>query len=151
MQYLAGGAADIQGQNNKPGGTVEVDVADKSAALTVVTPDGARQNVETPTPGKLTYHDTDQLGIYEVQAGGKPAARFAVNLFDRDESDVRLRARQDEEGGVKTVESVSIGYVDVAARAPSSPVRKELWTWILLAALAVLMLEWYIYNRRVYV
>jgi len=30
-------------------------------------------------------------------------------------------------------------------------VRKELWTMLLMAALAVLVLEWYIYNRRVYV
>ena len=78
-------------------------------------------------------------------------ARFAVNLFDREESDVRLRARQDGEKGLQEVESLSIGYVDVAAESPSSPVRKELWTGLLLAALAVLVLEWYIYNRRVYI
>ena len=41
---------------------------------------------------------------------------------------MRLRARQDGEEGVRTVESLSIGYVDVAAQSPSSPVRKELWT-----------------------
>jgi hypothetical protein len=29
-------------------------------------------------------------------------------------------------------------------------VRRELWRPILLAALVVLLVEWYIYNRRVY-
>ena len=119
----------------------------------------AKITIDPPKkPKTIDYQMTDgftkgkkQVGIYEVEANGKPAARFAVNLFDRDESDVRLRTRQDDKTGLKTVESVSIGYVDVAARAPSSPVRKELWTWLLLVVLAVLMLEWYIYNRRVYV
>jgi hypothetical protein len=151
VQYLAGGAADLQVQNNRPGETVDVDLAQRAARVTVVLPDKSTRDLEPPTVGKLAFHDTDELGIYDVMAGDQLAARFAVNLFDRQESDVRLRARQDDKAGVQTVESVSIGYEDVAAQSPSSPVRKELWTWLLLAALAVLVLEWYIYNRRVYV
>jgi len=151
VQYLAGGANAAQLQNNSPGKPVELDLADRSTQLTVVLPDKSTQSVETPTPGKLVFHDAQQLGVYEVEAAGKTIAGFAVNLFDRQESDVRVRARQDDKDGVRTVDAVSIGYVDVAARSPTSPVRKELWTWILLAALAVLVLEWYIYNRRVYV
>jgi hypothetical protein len=44
-----------------------------------------------------------------------------------------------------------IGYNPVEAQSPATPVRKELWTWLLMAALAVLVIEWYIYNRRVYI
>jgi hypothetical protein len=29
-------------------------------------------------------------------------------------------------------------------------VRQELWKWLLLGAIGVLIFEWYIYNRRVY-
>jgi len=76
---------------------------------------------------------------------------FAVNMFDREESDIRLRVSQEPEDGVKVVESLSIGYVDVSAESPSSSVRRELWKLLLLGALVVLVLEWYIYNRRVYV
>ena len=28
---------------------------------------------------------------------------------------------------------------------------RELWRWVVLAALALILLEWYIYNRRVYI
>ncbi len=121
VQYLAGGAADAQLQNNQPGKSVEIDLADRATDLTVVLPDKTTQQVETSTPGKLTFHDADQLGVYEVKAGAKVAARFAVNLFDRQESDVRLRARQDSKDGVRQVESVSIGYKDVKARVPPRP------------------------------
>ena len=81
----------------------------------------------------------------------KIVKRFAVNLFDRPESDVALRVRQEGEDGVTEVDSLSIGYVDVAAQSPTTPVRRELWKLLLLAALVVLVVEWYIYNRRVYV
>ena len=106
---------------------------------------GARQ------PASWSFHETDQLGVYEVQAGGKLAGRFAVNLFDRDESDVRLRARQDGEKGLANGR-VAVdrlrrrgGRVAVVADAERAV------DGLLLAALAVLVLEWYIYNRRVYV
>jgi hypothetical protein len=28
--------------------------------------------------------------------------------------------------------------------------RKELWKWLLIGGLGVLIFEWYVYNRRVY-
>jgi hypothetical protein len=151
FQYLAGGTADVQSEQNRPGSTVEIDLTERDSRLTVVLPDRSTRQIDRPTAGKLAFHETDQPGVYEVRAGDKIAARFAVNLFDREESDVRLRARQDERG-LETIESLTIGYAEpVVAESPTTPVRKELWTWLLLAALAVLVLEWYIYNRRVYI
>ncbi len=151
FQYLGGASADGQNEIIRPGEPAEIDLPETKDALTVILPDGSKRAIDSPEAGKLVFHETDQPGSYEVQAGGNVVARFAVNLFDREESDVRLRARQDGEKGLQEVESLSIGYVDVAAESPSSPVRKELWTGLLLAALAVLVLEWYIYNRRVYI
>jgi hypothetical protein len=151
FQYLAGGSAVTQNETNRPGEPVEIDLPEHAEKLTVVLPNGVTRDVAAPSGGKLSFPETDQLGVYEVRSGGNTIARFAVNLFDRDESDIGLRARQDEKGGLQTVQSLSIGYTDVVAPSPTTPVRKELWTWLLLAALAVLILEWYIYNRRVYV
>jgi hypothetical protein len=151
VQYLAGAAADLHVQANRPGESVELDLARETRRATVTLPDGSTREVTPPTAGKLAFHETDQLGLYDVEANGELVARFAVNLFDRQESDVRLRTRQDEKTGLQTVQDLTIGYQDVHAESPSSPVRKELWTWLLMAALFVLVLEWYIYNRRVYV
>ncbi|HEX6962510.1 MAG TPA: hypothetical protein VF175_11630, partial [Lacipirellula sp.] len=151
FQYLAGGAAERQNELIQPGETAEIDLAERSQRLRITLPDGSTREVEAPASGKLAFHETDQPGVYDVHAGNNLAARFAVNLFDRNESDVRLRARQDGEKGIQTVESLMIGYNPVHAEAPAAPVRKELWTALLLAALFVLVLEWYIYNRRVYI
>ena len=85
-------------------------------------------------------------------ASGKPLQLAAVAPgFEEGAVGGVLVAGQDEGGGVQTVASLAIGYDDVTAQSPGSPVRKELWTPLLLAALAVLVFEWYIYNRRVYV
>jgi hypothetical protein len=151
FQYLAGGAADETNEQIRPGSTAELDLAERAGRLRITLPDGSTRDVDAPASGKLVFHETDRPGVYDVRAGDKLAARFAVNLFDRDESDVRLRARQDGEKGIQTVESLMIGYNPVEAQSPATPVRKELWTWLLMAALAVLVIEWYIYNRRVYI
>ncbi|RIK87949.1 MAG: hypothetical protein DCC67_01150, partial [Planctomycetota bacterium] len=150
LQYF-GGAAEVQAAHHPPGKPVEVELPARPAEATVVLPDGSVRALAVPPAGKLAVHETDQLGVYEVRTGGERAAQFAVNLFDPNESDVRLRPRQDDKDGLQAVESLEIGFVDVAAQSPSTPVRKELWTTLLLAALFVLVLEWYIYNRRVYV
>jgi hypothetical protein len=45
---------------------------------------------------------------------------------------------------------IRIGHVDLAPETDYRPARRETWKWLVACALAVLLLEWYIYNRRVY-
>jgi len=74
-----------------------------------------------------------------------------VNLFDAQESDVRiaLAADDDPDDNVESVAAIRIGHVEVEAR-PARPARKEFWRPLLLLAVGVLLFEWYVYNRRVY-
>jgi len=76
--------------------------------------------------------------------------RFAVNLFDQQESDVAVRPSQDKKGTTVNPADIRIGNVDVAATVGQTPTRIEAWKPVLACALFVLILEWYIYNRRVY-
>jgi hypothetical protein len=61
-----------------------------------------------------------------------------VNLFDTRESDLT------------PAEEIEIGHEEVKAEKSQQVARKELWKWLALGALGMLMFEWYIYNRRVY-
>ena len=150
LEYFAGGTGASLA-HNRPGELVEVRVTGAAESLEIETPDGTREKVALDQPGRLSYHNTGQLGVYQVREGSQVKKRFAVNLFNRAESDVSLRVRQDSEDGIQVVQSLSIGYVDVQAQSPHSQVRKELWKPLLVAALVILMMEWYIYNRRVYI
>jgi len=119
--------------------------------LAVILPDGTQQALSPPQHGVYAFHDTFLPGIYEVRAGNKRLYRFAVNLLDPNESDIRLHTHSLGESGLRRVDSISIGYVDIAAQTQTVASRRELWKWLLLAVLVVLMVEWYIFNRRVYV
>jgi len=136
---------------HKPDLPVEMRINSLAETLSVELPNGVRREVQLERAGRFAFHETNQLGIYKVYDGSQIEKRFAVNLFDREESDIQLRTKQAGEDGVQTVDSLSIGYVDVEAQSPSSPVRRELWKFLLLGALVVLVFEWYIYNRRVYI
>lgn len=149
LEYFS--QADEATQSASPDSVVELRVDSLADRLDVVLPDGTTSKVSTEQPGRLVFHETNLLGTYEVLDGNEVVKRFAVNLFDRDESDIALEVRQEGDDGVKVVDSIEIGFVDVTAESPSLPVRKELWKALLLMALVILVLEWYIYNRRVYV
>jgi hypothetical protein len=150
LEFLAGGTEDSQLTNVSPGKSVELRAAGNSAELTVVDPDLKKYTIGRAAEDLFQFHDTQRLGVYEVRRNDQVTERFAVNLFDRQESDVRLRQSQNAEGSTIQPEDIRIGHVEVAASVGRTPARKELWKWVLVGALAVLVFEWYIYNRRVY-
>ncbi len=150
LEYFVGGEVALQ-THHRPERLVELRIPAMASELEVKLPDGQLRRVTLDKPGRLSFLETSQLGIYQVLEGSQVKKQFAINLFSREESDVRLRVRQESEAGLEVVDSLSIGYVDVKAQSPNSQVRREYWKPLLLGALAVLAIEWYIYNRRVYI
>src|SRR5204862_4514886 len=86
----------------------------------------------------FSFGRTDRLGVYKVTWNDQWQRSFAVNLLDPEESNLEPR------------KSISIGSEKVLAGKDRRQPR-ELWKWLVLLALALLLAEWYIYNRRVYV
>jgi hypothetical protein len=150
LEYLAGGAEDSQIASVRPGRPVELRSAGNMPELTVVDPAGTKHVVSRTGEDVFQFHDTQRLGVYEVRRRDQVIERFAVNLFDRQESDVRLRPAQDSSAQTIRAADIRIGHVDVAAATGRAPARKEIWKVVLACALVVLVFEWYIYNRRVY-
>lgn len=139
IDYL-GGQSQVTGGSDSvpPGGTARITAETAAQRATIRTPGGA--SIDVARRGNVfEFAGTDKLGVYEVSAGGRVIDRFAVNLFDSAESAIRPRT-----------EPLKIGHVEVAAQPAQEVVRHEAWKFLVLAALAVLLFEWYIYNRRVY-
>ena len=105
-------------------------------------PDKAKQSLRPKSDNSFVYANTENCGIYEVIEPETNSVDhlFAVNLMDRRESNVRVQ------------EELEIGFEDYQG-APSNlaPVRKEYWPWLVGLALTVLIFEWYVYNRRVFI
>jgi len=104
--------------------------------ITVTHPDG--KTVDRPVPlaqREVVFGDTAQVGLYTLQAGTNQV-RFASNLLDSNESQTEPR------------ESLPVGkYARVEATAFQQG-NTELWRWLAVAGLAVLMWEWWYYHRR---
>jgi hypothetical protein len=141
VRYLGGVRETASAASVQPGSPITLRTEIPVERVTVQRPDGRRIEVTGEGANRFTYADTELLGVYHVYEGASRTVtqQFTVNLFDSRESDLTPRA------------DIELGYRQVAATAGLQPTRKELWKWILLLALLVLVAEWYIYNRRVYV
>jgi hypothetical protein len=120
----------------RPGDPFTLRAPEKEATLTW--PSGRTAPLKALPGGRFEALDTEELGVYKLAIGAS-SFPFAVNLCDEVESDVR------------PADQVKVG--DTQTEASSTMVVKptEGYRWLALAVLAVLALEWWIYNKRVHV
>ena len=139
---VLGGTRDSSATGSvPPGQLVRLRPEVVAERLTIRTPSGRSVPLTRAKGAAFHFSDTEELGVYGVVERGDAKEHFAVNLFDTAESDLRAQP----EGTIR------IGYVEVKAESAWQPGRREAWKVLLAAALAVLLVEWYIYNRRVYI
>jgi len=124
-------------QSVRPGEEVVL-TATAGRVATVILPDGQEEKLPPSDAAELFFNRTDQLGIYEVRIEGRPSRQFAVNLFNPRESDVQVDPET----------KINIGNVEVTASDSGRRVRRDIWKWLLLAALVVLIVEWMLYLHR---
>ena len=139
LTYLGGRSQTAEAGLLRPGGAVTLESPDPKANVTVRSPTGKTTTLPHDSLGRYTFTATDDLGLYEAQANGKTFQRFAVNLFDAAESDIRPEPKP----------AIKIGYVQVAGQTGWESGHREIWKQLLLLGLAASLLEWYIYSRRV--
>lgn len=103
----------------------------------VTAPDGSVRSFTLEKDAReFVFGDTIQQGIYKLRAGTNDVA-FCVNLMDAAESDTRPR------------EELPIGKFGTGLAATKMQrANMELWRWIALAGLAVLLFEWWWYHKR---
>jgi Ca-activated chloride channel family protein len=114
----------------------EVD-SEGASPVRVTRPDGSRVQLSIES-GQAILADTMQLGVYEVRWGDEGAARFAVNLFSPQESDVH------------PADSLPLAGTGTGGEAGSEPerrARREWWRPLATVALALLVAEWLVYHR----
>ena len=138
LEYLGGAYSEAATGTVQPGKPMAIRSVTPADKVTVVDPQGGKREVVRQGLSGFVYGHTDTQGTYEVVEGKTTTQRFAVNLFERSESNIRPRP------------VIRPGYEEIKGQAGWLPMRRELWRWIVAAALVLLGLEWYIYNRRVY-
>jgi hypothetical protein len=116
----------------------------------VEAPGGARSALAPAPDGRVSWGPVRRVGVHELSwsgeagpldrtEGGRPTRLVASNLLDPFESDITPAA------------SVALASEIVSAASQRESGVERYWRWLLLVALAIIILEWYIYNRKVYV
>ncbi|MGA2034898.1 MAG: hypothetical protein ABSG68_21830 [Thermoguttaceae bacterium] len=141
MMYFGGNHDTRQAGCVRPGTPVTLTLPPAAAAATVRTPSGKTLPAQVLPSGRFSFAETEELGVYEVLSAGKTVERFAVDLLDAAESDIRTSG---------SVPTIKIGYVEVQGQAALQTGRREIWRELLLLGLVAVLVEWYMYNRRVY-
>lgn len=99
------------------------------------------QTLSRTPQGTFVFNDADRAGIYQARWGkDDDGTDFAVNLFDARESNLAPRGK-----------GIQIGNVEVAQVKRKAPARLEYWWPIAWVALGLVLFEWYVYNKRVYI
>lgn len=127
-----GGVMSLQ-----PGTPAVLKTPGTSRECVVKTPTGQAVTLQRQGGEPFVYNGTEALGVYAVEEADQPLRHFAVNLFDSAESTIDPRR------------DIEIGSTAIEGQSTWQGARHELWRPLLLGALGVLCLEWYIYNRRV--
>ena len=124
-----------EGLVGRPGATIEVPILPESDAAWVETPSGQRTQVAPPFPAQpFTVEEVGAYRVIHETPEGEKAGYFTANLFDPVESAIgpselpHLESQQKPEAG-------------------SHLVPWELATWLALAVLVILGVEWYAYSR----
>ncbi len=139
IQYLASNVATTGKRSISPGEPVTLPVPQGADEVDVVRPDGTTDSIPTAEYRTIHYARTRQVGAYRVEPGVPRGDAFAVNLFNETESNVT------------PAQTVTLGADRVEARSGTVDINKPAWMYFLLALLLLLLLEWIVYNRRVFV
>lgn len=122
----------------QPGESLTILPGAEVSQVVIASPSGQTYALPPDESGVL-FSTTDELGVYAVNyLGAEPAYAefFAVNLFNAQESNIQPVGR------------IQIGQASIAPAVEERLSLRDLWPWMAGAALAILMLEWWVYHRQ---
>lgn len=87
--------------------------------------------------GGFRFPGTARAGVYTLRAPDRPAMPFAVNLLDA------------AEGDIQPAERIQLAGLEVVAQeGATGRANREIWPYLALFALLMLMVEWTVYNGK---
>lgn len=147
-EYLGGDEAGASA-SYRAGGVLTDQLPREATNVRLAAPD-ATTSVHAPGPdGTVNFGYARHIGVYTAtwdgpagprdgRIGSRAARPYAVNLLDPDESDIAAAT------------DLALGSRVVAGtRSAAGLATRRLWPWLLLAALVIILFEWFIYNRKV--
>ncbi len=141
LGYLASGGLVDTHRLVRPGQTLTIPVPPGATHVRIHRPDGHSDEQDVGGQSRLTYAKTRKVGVYETTFDDAKSTKelYAVNLLDSGESRIAPNPE------------FTVGSEKVAAVSGETKVNEPLWPYAAAAALLILVLEWWVYNKRVMV
>ncbi len=143
LQYLALGSDMNVRPSFEPGATPRIPRASLEKlgpgikSIRLNGPSGSRE-IPISSTGDFTLPALDRVGLYKTDPPVPQFEQVAVNLLDDNESNL-------------IPSDTPPGNVGAALATASGKSRLELWWWIIAcAAMPLLLIEWWVYTRRVH-
>jgi hypothetical protein len=149
LSYLGDVNAGATGGLLQTGTVMQTRLPTGAADVRLALPDRESANLEPGVDGSVAFGPLYQVGLYtlswtgpataiDMESGGRVRRALAANLIDTAESDTTAAP------------TLSLASKVVAAEGDQDTrLTRKLWPWLVLAALAIVMLEWFVYNRKV--
>jgi Ca-activated chloride channel homolog len=127
-----------------PGEALNIRPTVNADEVIVETPGGERVNIPLDAP-EIFFAQTSTPGLYnlDIRLEGDTVQQdtFAVNLFSRSESNIRPVP--------ELTIATNAGETIIASSGQDETGRRELWTWLVLIGIGILVFEWWYYHRTI--
>jgi hypothetical protein len=153
LQTLGRTGAGGEAAPTRPGQPIAIRADAAASRVDVLRPDGRSVSVERSALGQFDMTGIDRVGIYTATWGTpEKAEAVAVNLFDPRESDLSTRGLPPEGATPAEAEAyrIKIGYTAVSGARTPTRTERPWWPTLTIALVLVLLVEWFVYNRRVH-
>ena len=142
LQFMALGTDMEVRPSYEPGATLRIPrfnlqkLTPVPQSVTITGPMGSTQ-AKVPPNGDFVLPALNRVGLYQTDPPIPQYENIAVSLLDSNESNL-LPA------------DVAPGSNGHATAVASAKTRMEIWWWLVAAALPLLIIEWWVYTRRVH-
>lgn len=113
-------------------------------------PGNVDASITAAPDGSFVFGPVERVGVYRVSWSGSAGSMDAVSN-GRNVRTYAANLADSQESQVAASERIDVAEQQVAASAGTREGTRNLWPWLLLTALGIMLLEWYIFNRKVYV
>ncbi|MGH2272372.1 vWA domain-containing protein [Anaerohalosphaeraceae bacterium U12dextr] len=137
MQYLAAQASAETDGSLRPGEPIIVEGLPAQTETTVSGPGIESLKLTATDAGLVRLPAAEHAGLYRMDFAGREPKYFAVNLNDEQES------------RIEPVKTLTLSGREIQAQTkPLSRANLPLWPYLVLAALGLCLLEWWVYTGK---
>jgi len=135
VHFLGHRGNQLTASSRQVGQTITEHVLE-SETIELIEPDGSIHSVLVDGNGEVSWGPIRLMGVHAIQSNKVTHSRIAINS-------------PTSESNIASREQISIGATKVSASRSSGNSFIQLWPWALGAVLAVLLAEWWVYQKKV--